>query len=154
MCTTWLIHDKHAYLRHVFRDRLEYPELKRQALALHREHGARATLIEKAGLGLSLYQDVRKHPGIGTVLGRKPVGDKIVRLEAQTALIEGGYVHLPREAPWLATFLNELLGFPNAKYDDQVDSVSQFLDYFRGKRSASGGGNLGFAPKIIGLAPY
>ena len=29
------------------------------------------------------------------------------------------------------TFLNELLGFPNTKYDDQVDSTSQFLEWIK-----------------------
>ena len=34
---------------------------------------------------------------------------------------------LPKDAPWLAEFVSELLGFPNAKHDDQVDSLSQYL---------------------------
>ena len=29
----------------------------------------------------------------------------------------------PKEAPWLDTYLRELLSFPNAKNDDQVDST-------------------------------
>lgn len=149
VCTTWLIDQKHAYLRHVFRERLEYPDLKRKVIELNQKHRARVTLIERAGLGLSLFQDVRNHPGIGTVLGRKPVGDKIVRMEAQTALIEGGYVHLPREAPWLAVYFNELLGFPNTTYDDQVDSTSQFLAYFAGKRIGSRGTGAGHGGMLI-----
>jgi predicted phage terminase large subunit-like protein len=46
---------------------------------------------------------------------------------AQSAKIEAGHVYLPKDAPWLATFLRELLAFPNGANDDQVDSVSQFL---------------------------
>jgi predicted phage terminase large subunit-like protein len=37
---------------------------------------------------------------------------------------EQGTVYLPREAPWLGDFLHELLRFPDADFDDQVDSVS------------------------------
>ena len=48
---------------------------------------------------------------------------------AQSAKIEAGQVHLPREAEWLDTFLHELLAFPNGRHDDQVDSVSQFLKW-------------------------
>ena len=33
----------------------------------------------------------------------------------------------PKEAPWLAAFLHEMLAFPNSRHDDQIDSVSQFL---------------------------
>ena len=50
-------------------------------------------------------------------------GDKVMRLRAQTAKIEGGFVLFPKEAPWLETYLLELVTFPNSKNDDQVDST-------------------------------
>ena len=34
---------------------------------------------------------------------------------------------MPKDAPWLDEFLHELLGFPNARHDDQVDAFSQLL---------------------------
>jgi len=37
---------------------------------------------------------------------------------------------LPSEAPWLADFETEILAFPNGRYDDQVDAVLLFLDWF------------------------
>jgi phage terminase large subunit-like protein len=55
-----------------------------------------------------------------------------MRLHAQTALIENGFVHLPERAPWLAQYLAELTAFPNGKHDDQVDSTAQMLDWFKG----------------------
>jgi phage terminase large subunit-like protein len=39
-------------------------------------------------------------------------------------------VFLPRQAPWLDDFLEELRAFPNGQYDDQVDSTSQFLTWW------------------------
>ena len=39
-----------------------------------------------------------------------------------------------RHAPWLGEFLNELLAFPNSRHDDQVDSVTQFLGWQRGRQ--------------------
>jgi hypothetical protein len=50
-----------------------------------------------------------------------------MRLHAQTAIIENGFVFLPREAHWVSEYLAELTMFPYAKYDDQVDSTSQAL---------------------------
>ena len=50
-------------------------------------------------------------------------------MSAQSARIEAGQVHLPRAAEWLDDFRTELLQFPHAKYDDQVDSLSQFLNW-------------------------
>ena len=41
---------------------------------------------------------------------------------------------VPRHAPWLGEFLNELLAFPNSWHDDQVDSVTQFLGWQRGRQ--------------------
>jgi hypothetical protein len=54
-----------------------------------------------------------------------------MRLHAQTAMIENGFVHIPETAPWLAEYLHEMTVFPKGKHDDQVDSTAQFLDWFK-----------------------
>jgi predicted phage terminase large subunit-like protein len=41
-------------------------------------------------------------------------------MHAQTAMIENGFVHLPKEAAWLPEYLHELTVFPKGKHDDQV----------------------------------
>ena len=74
----------------------------------------------------------------------RPEGDKIVRLEAQSAVIEAGCVLLPESAPWLDDFLVEILAFPHGRHDDQVDSISQFLAWASGKRRRR---------ELIGVAP-
>src|SRR5262249_36952566 len=61
----------------------------------------------------------------------EPKCDKIMRLHAQTALIENGFVHIPEAAPWLEEYLHEMTVFPRGKHDDQVDSTAQFLDWFK-----------------------
>ena len=74
---------------------------------------------------------------VGKLQGRyQPTAgaDKVMRLHAQTALVENGHVHLPKSAPWLGDYVSELLSFPGARYDDQVDSTVQFLDYMHTKR--------------------
>lgn len=50
-------------------------------------------------------------------------------MEAQTHIIERGSLFLPESAPWLGDFLAELLAFPRARHDDQVDALSQFLGW-------------------------
>jgi predicted phage terminase large subunit-like protein len=57
--------------------------------------------------------------------------EKVMRLGAQTAMIENGFVHVPEKAHWLAAYLHELTTFPSSKHDDQADSTSQFLDWFK-----------------------
>lgn len=51
-----------------------------------------------------------------------------MRMNAHTARIEAGCVHLPRTASWLGNFRKELMAFPACRYDDQVDALSQALD--------------------------
>ena len=46
-------------------------------------------------------------------------------------LIEGGRVSVPKDAPWLAELHSEMTMFPNGRFDDQVDSVSQFLGWLK-----------------------
>jgi predicted phage terminase large subunit-like protein len=48
-------------------------------------------------------------------------------MSEQTARIEAGSVLLPRQAPWLEEFRHEVLAFPNGRYNEQVDALSQAL---------------------------
>jgi predicted phage terminase large subunit-like protein len=131
VCTTWLMVGPDHYLIDVFRARLQYPELRRQIAGLAARHGAETILIENAGPGMALLQDLRRDlpPGMPWPIGQKPDGSKLDRMVAQTAKIENGHVYLPREVDWLDDFLLELLGFPHSRHDDQVDSVSQHLNW-------------------------
>jgi predicted phage terminase large subunit-like protein len=126
VCTTWLKRKDDYYLLHVLRDRLEYPDLRRKVLSHAREHDAKAVLIEDASSGAQLLQDLLREGPIRPI-AIKPEGDKVVRLEGQSARIEAGHVLLPESAPWLGDFLDEILAFPGGRFDDQVDSFSQFL---------------------------
>jgi predicted phage terminase large subunit-like protein len=131
VCTTWLIHGSDIYLVHVSRSRLEYPDLRRKVIALAQEHRATTILIEEAGPGLQLLQDLRFNlpKGMTRPIGIKPSGTKVERMAVPSAKIEAGHVHLPHEAAWLDEFLMEVLSFPNARRDDQVDSLSQFINW-------------------------
>jgi predicted phage terminase large subunit-like protein len=50
-------------------------------------------------------------------------GSKLNRADPFAAQCEHGYVKLV-EAPWNATFVEELCAFPNAAHDDQVDAAA------------------------------
>jgi len=79
-------------------------------------------------LGRALVYDLRRTDDLRPIL-QLPRYDKEARLLAQSARFEAGQVHLPEEAPWLGDYLAELLAFPNARHDDQVDSTSQALNW-------------------------
>jgi predicted phage terminase large subunit-like protein len=130
VCTTWGIKGKNLYLLSVLRKRLEYPALKRAVREQQSLFSADVVLIEDKASGTQLIQELITD-GFHRVTRYKPECDKIMRLHAQTALIENGFVHLPETAPWLAEYLHEMTVFPKGKHDDQVDSTAQFLDWFK-----------------------
>jgi predicted phage terminase large subunit-like protein len=140
VCTTWLMVESDYYLVNVFRDRLCYPDLRRRVAAIAARYEADTILIENAGPGMSLLQDLWRDPppGLPFPIGQKPEGSKVDRMVAQSAKIEAGHVHLPKEADWLDAFLLELLAFPRGRHDDQVDSVSQFLKWAAAHRFFEG----------------
>mgnify|MGYP002685601101 CR=1 FL=1 len=47
---------------------------------------------------------------------------KVQRAAEITPQVEGGRVRLPGYAPWLETFLDEVLVFPHGAHDDQLDA--------------------------------
>lgn len=126
--TAWLIRGSDYFLVDVRRKRLEFPDLRREIDSYAQVHKTKTVLIEDAGSGTGLIQELRREGKIRPIAIR-PERDKITRLEAQSAAIEAGHVLLPRSAPWLDEFLLEVLAFPHGRFDDQVDSLSQFLTW-------------------------
>src|SRR5260370_38287024 len=57
--------------------------------------------------------------------------DKMMRMHSVNSTIENGFAHVPDKAAWLGEYLHELTGFPKAKYDDQADSTSKALNWFK-----------------------
>ncbi|MEQ8370807.1 MAG: phage terminase large subunit [Alphaproteobacteria bacterium] len=126
VCTTWGICESRYYLMHVFRERIEYPDLIKMAQHLCIRRKPNLVLIENASTGRSLMQSLAQSNQV-PFRAIKPEGDKAIRMEGVSAMIADGRVFLPAEAPWLDAFLSEILAFPNTRHDDQADSVSQFL---------------------------
>ncbi|MDX3909647.1 MAG: phage terminase large subunit [Sphingobium sp.] len=129
--TTWLIQDGNFYLLDVVRLRLQFPDLKRAVIAAAQRWEPSTLLIEDKASGTSLIDVlIEEQPQcVPRPIRREPKADKITRMYAQANAIEQGRVFLPREAPWLAVLKTELLQFPNGRHDDQVDSISQFLEW-------------------------
>ena len=130
VCTTWGVRDTKIYLLGMLRQRLEFPALKRAVREQQNLYRATEILIEDKASGTQLIQELIAD-GCHGVTRYQPTTDKIMRMHAQTAMIENGFVHIPETAPWLAEYLHEMTVFPSGKHDDQVDSTAQFLDWFK-----------------------
>jgi predicted phage terminase large subunit-like protein len=135
VCTTWIIKGDDYHLLDVYRARLNYPELKRAIEAQAARWRPDNVLIEDKASGTALLQDFAASPLIagGRPIAVLPEADKITRAAAQSAVIEAGRVFLPSKAPWLDDFRSELLQFPHGSHDDQVDSLTQFLQWARNR---------------------
>ncbi len=130
VCTTWAQKDKRIYLLDVLRKRMDYPDLKR-AVRQHAElfHPTNILIEDKAS-GTQLIQELLRD-GVYGVTPYEPTMDKIMRMHTVSNTIENGFVYLPTESDWRAAYMHELTTFPNGKYDDQVDSTSQALDWLK-----------------------
>jgi phage terminase large subunit-like protein len=85
------------YLINVLRKKLAYPDLKRAVQDQNDLFNPTVILIEDKASGKQLIQELIE-AGLWKVTRYKPDGDKIMRLHAQTATIDG-FVYLPREGP-------------------------------------------------------
>jgi predicted phage terminase large subunit-like protein len=131
VCTTWLVAEKGCYLVDVFRDKLEYPDLLAKVYELDDHWKPDLVLVEQCPGSQALIQTVQKERGTIRYLRYRPDTDKTVRLLKELPTIESGLVHIPEDRPFFASYINELKAFPNGINDDQVDSTTMFLFWYR-----------------------
>lgn len=126
----WQVVENRFYLQYVWRRQVEYPELKNSLIELAQRLRPDTILIEDKGTGTGLIQDLKAQAEGFPVIAYNPGPlDKGSRMHVQSAKIEAGLVHLPPATPWLEEFLNEVRRFPNGSHDDQIDALSQLLDF-------------------------
>ena len=138
-CTTWGVFYKtdsdgfdttHIILLDAFKDRLEFPELKKKAFELYKEWTPDALIVEKKAAGAPLIYEMRRM-GIPLQEYTPSKGsDKIARVNAISDLFASGFVWCP-DRRWAEEVMEECASFPNGDHDDLVDSTSQALLRFR-----------------------
>ena len=130
VCVTIGLKGNRAYILDVYREKLEFPDLKSRVIDLARRHKAERVLIEDQSSGIALIQEL-KSVGFYDAFPIKPKGDKVQRLLGVTPMFESGQVLLPHAAPWLDVYLHELCAFPLGRHDDMVDATTQVLGWLR-----------------------
>jgi hypothetical protein len=84
--------------------------------------------VEATGQGPALISDIRGEQGL-LIEPVTPHENKVSRLHKHRNAIRSGIVALPEAAPWVAEFIDEMVQFPYGHFDDQVDAMTQFLDW-------------------------
>jgi phage terminase large subunit-like protein len=111
----WGIKGADRYLLDQVRDRLGFPET--------------VAAIKKMTLkwpkaSLKLVEDKANGPAVLSALRHEVTG--LVAISCNV------YLPHPAIAPWVESFIDECNSFPNGKFDDQVDQMTQALNRLRG----------------------
>ena len=117
-------------LLNAFRERMEFPRLKQEAIDQYKEWEPDSVIIEKKASGAPLIYEMRAM-GIPVQEFTPTKGnDKISRLNAVSDLFASGRVWAPN-THWAEEVIDEVASFPAGEHDDYVDSVSLALMRFR-----------------------
>jgi predicted phage terminase large subunit-like protein len=138
-CTLWGVFEHpddtgtmqtNLILLNAFRDRMEFPLLKKRAIEEYKEWQPDSVIIEKKASGAPLIYELRAM-GI-PVQDFTPVrgNDKITRLNAISDIFASGRVWAPG-THWAEEVIDEVASFPGGEHDDYVDTVSLALMRFR-----------------------
>ena len=141
-----LMPDYRLMIRHVHRERLQFPHLIETITRLASQHNQdeklRGIIIEDKSSGTSAYQTLAltADDWIQSLLfAFQPHGDKVQRAKQAANWANRDSILLPHPdnaCPWLLAFEEELFNFPVMQYKDQVDSFSQLVIYLENLLSA------------------
>jgi predicted phage terminase large subunit-like protein len=110
-------------------------------------------LIEGAGYGVELYDELKSILSGCKKLSRAHEGDKVLRAESAAAGLETGNQFLPgfregidelsmpddaRNAAEIVDFVDNCARFPNARYDDDIDAWSQAMNWISSRPVSRG----------------
>lgn len=126
---TWGVGKNGFYLLDQVRQKLEFPELKQAVRAFYNKHLPSVVLVEDKASGQSIVQALLRETRIPIKAVTITEGDKELRGHTVSPSIEAGRVFLPRDAEWLSDFLDETASFPRGAFNDQVDAMTQALNY-------------------------
>lgn len=138
-CTTWGVFyhpDEdgktvpNLILLDAYKEKLEFPELKRAAYEKYWEYEPDQMVVEKKASGAPLIFELRAMGIPVTEFTPSRGQDKIARVNAVTDLFASGVVWCPATR-WAEEVVEECAAFPAGEHDDLVDSTTQALLRFR-----------------------
>jgi len=138
-CTTWgifyIANDDgneiaNIILLDAFKDRLEFPDLKKQAYEFWKQWNPDSLIVEKKAAGAPLIYELRRMGIPISEYTPSKGSDKIARVNAISDMFASGLVWCP-DTRWAEEVVEEMAEFPNGTHDDLTDSASQALLRFR-----------------------
>lgn len=121
--STWAVTpDNDLLLLDIFRERAETVKHEQIMKSAYQKWKPKFQGVENKTYGLNIIQK-----GVANGLPIKPLAadtDKVSRARPMSARYETGSVYHRQNTPWLVDFEDEMISFPNGRYDDQVDTAS------------------------------
>lgn len=128
--TSWILSHEGLFLYDYFKDRLNFPELKKQLIFEYDKNHPDEILIEDKASGISLIDEMMQ-----TGLPIRPIkvdSDKIARANAASIIFENNRVFIKNES-WSNYVINICSDFPSGEEDDTVDSITHAINYLKNK---------------------
>jgi hypothetical protein len=123
--------DTGYYVMFAERGHWDYEQLLAKALSYAQRLGRDVTyILEAASSGISLYLSLVK--ARLSCFSYPPKFDKLGRAGLALPAIQSGRLHIydqPGHNAWVEPYLNEFMTFPHGRFDDQVDSLTQFIPW-------------------------
>ena len=130
--TTWGVFEteedgQNIILLDAFKDRYEFPELRRVAYEQYLQWKPDMVIIEAKASGLPLTHELRAMdiPVINFTPSRG--NDKHVRVNSVAPLFESGKIWAPMHEHFAQEVVEECAAFPFGEHDDYVDSTTQAI---------------------------
>jgi len=130
--TTWGVFEteedgQNIILLDAFKDRYEFPELRRVAYQQYLDWKPDMVIIEAKASGLPLTHELRQMdiPVINFTPSRG--NDKHVRVNSVAPLFESGKIWAPMHEHFAQEVIEECASFPFGEHDDYVDSTTQAI---------------------------
>ena len=128
VCLVIFTDGRRHYVYDVLRARLDPVQARDAALGLIQHYKPMRILVEDASSGPGLakmLEEHHHHPDL------RPTGglSKEERLEPRLHMFAENRVLVRNNQVWTTDFTSELLRFPFGKFDDQVDALTQYLNW-------------------------
>lgn len=127
------VHGRKIYVLDIWRDKASFPDQKRALIRLCARYRPTKVIIEKSANGPAIKDSIlsSREAYVPTPSLVPAKGSKEERLHVHSDRVANGEVFLPENAPWKIEFVDEVVAFPQGRYDDQVDALSLLLDCTR-----------------------
>lgn len=124
------VKDQQAYLLNIHRRKMKFPELLDACWSLIGEWKPDYLLIENASSGTQLIQMLELKLKQTVLIPISKQGDKFVKFQGILPILREGRLLINSTDVFIPDFVQELIGYPYAQFDDSVIALTHFLRWW------------------------